>query len=519
MVGLGDLTGGGFQSVANGISADGSVVVGHGLSASGVEAFRWTSGGGMVGLGDLAGGTFQSIANGVSADGSVVVGRGFPASDIEAFRWTSGSGMVGLGDLAGGSFSSDANGVSADGSVVVGTGNSASGIEAFRWTSGNGMVGLGDLAGGTFDSRANDVSADGSVVVGSGTSASGFEAFRWTSGGGMVGLGDLAGGSFYSEANGVSADGSFVVGRAIPPRAGDEAFFWTQSSGIQSIKNLLSQSVGAALNGWTLTIATAVSADGLTVVGNGINPSGNSEAWLGYLTDEEQVFWFAEHSGDWDSSLSWSGPFLPGPADQVFIRPEASITVTGPGANRTVAYLDLGDEEGDGRVTLRLLGATSGDLRATFGAIIWHESELVLADGRTFSGASLGNYGVVRGSGTLDARLFNNAGGELRVASGESLVVRGANHENYGKVEAIDGSLEFFGPVTNIASTGLITGRNATLRFQDGLTNNGSLLVSFGTSDVSGDITNSATGKIIVAGGGAATFYDDVIAERHAPGH
>ena len=70
--------------------------------------------------------------------------------------------------------------------------------------------------------------------------------------------------------------------------------------------------------------------------------------------------------------------------------------------------------------------------------------------------------------------------------------------------------MEFVGALTNNANVGLITGRNATFRFRNGLTNNGSLMLSFGTSDVSGDITNSATGKIVVAGGAAATFYDDV---------
>src|SRR5262245_37489475 len=69
---LGDLPGGQFASRANDVSADGSVIVGSSYSASGLEAFRWTSGGGMVGLGDLPGGSFGSAASGVSADGSVV---------------------------------------------------------------------------------------------------------------------------------------------------------------------------------------------------------------------------------------------------------------------------------------------------------------------------------------------------------------------------------------------------------------------------------------------------------------
>ena len=73
---LGDLPGGSFESIANGISADGSVIVGQGISAAGPEAFRWTREGGMVGLGDLPGGAFQSEANDVYADGSVIVGFG-----------------------------------------------------------------------------------------------------------------------------------------------------------------------------------------------------------------------------------------------------------------------------------------------------------------------------------------------------------------------------------------------------------------------------------------------------------
>jgi len=108
-------------------------------------------------LGDLPGGDFNSSADDVSADGSVVVGYSHSASGDEAFRWTREGGMVGLGDLPGDDFDSSASGVSADGSVVVGLGSSASGTEAFRWTREGGMVGL-------FVSHASSVSADGSVV-------------------------------------------------------------------------------------------------------------------------------------------------------------------------------------------------------------------------------------------------------------------------------------------------------------------------------------------------------------------
>src|SRR3972149_3043660 len=60
---LGALPGGFVASGGRGVSADGSVVMGYGNSASGEEAFRWTSGGGMVGLGDLPGGVFWREAD------------------------------------------------------------------------------------------------------------------------------------------------------------------------------------------------------------------------------------------------------------------------------------------------------------------------------------------------------------------------------------------------------------------------------------------------------------------------
>jgi probable HAF family extracellular repeat protein len=185
-VGLGDLDGGTFGSIALGVSADGAVVVGQGSSASGDEAFRWTAGG-MVGLGDLDGGTFGSEARAASADGSVIVGWGTSASGSEAFRWTSGSGMVGLGDLPGGVFRSGANAVSTDGIVVVGSSRTDLGDEAFIWDSHNGMRHLAsvlidvfglDLAGWTL-TQATDIAIDGGVVsiVGWGSSDNGKEAW------------------------------------------------------------------------------------------------------------------------------------------------------------------------------------------------------------------------------------------------------------------------------------------------------------------------------------------------------
>jgi probable HAF family extracellular repeat protein len=324
--GLGDLPGGDFESFAFDVSADGSTVVGRSssiaevydsseddyLQSEVIEAFRWTKEGGMEGLG-LLGGDFSS-AYGVSADGSVVVGDNY---DRTTFRWTKESGMqfgpmsnvygisadgstvVGrerkngsfvasrwtqeggtqeLGYLTDDEFYSEATAVSADGSIVVGT-DISSVYNAFRWTQDEGMQGLGDLPGGDFESFASGVSADGSTIVGGSSSANGLEAFRWTQEGGIEGLGDLPGGSFQSRAFDVSADGSTIVGNSTSTN-GNEAFIWDSENQMRSLQEILTNDFALDLTGWKLSNATAISDDGFTIVGNGINPNGNSEGWI-----------------------------------------------------------------------------------------------------------------------------------------------------------------------------------------------------------------------------------------------
>lgn len=326
--GLGDLPGGQNFSTATAISADGSTVVGYSDTTAGYEAFRWNAITGMTGLGDFAGGDFDSVAYGVSANGSVIVGYGTVASTatfrtgmLRAFRWTSSGGMasLGIGESIAHGISADgsvivgefddssygaqpvrwsssgdmailtnflfslryATSVSADGSVITGSNSSfSSHQEAYRWTSSDGMVGLG----GT-NTSATGISADGSVVVGYGSSALGTEAFRWTNSKGVVGLGYLPGADFYSKATGVSADGSVIVGFD-ESTSEEAAFIWDATNGMRDLQDVLSPSVGDAVNGWTLLNATAISADGLTVAGYGIDPTGNRQAWLAYLGSE-----------------------------------------------------------------------------------------------------------------------------------------------------------------------------------------------------------------------------------------
>lgn len=283
MIGLGALPGGTDDSQAFGASADGSVIAGEGSSSQAIhEAFVWTAAGGLLGIGDLPGNLVRSEAFAVSSDGSVIVGVGDTASGSEPFRWTSSGGMVGLGNLSNIVFSGSAHAVSANGSVIVGWSANGVGLEAFRWTSGSGMVGLGDLPGGVFSSEARGVSADGLTVVGRSDGTQFFEAMRWTSGTGMVGLGILPGGNS-SEAYGVSANGSVVVGRSTSG-TGLHAFVWTQVSGMEILADVLLANGATIPPGWVLSEARAISADGLWVAGNGNNPSGFLEGFVANIS-------------------------------------------------------------------------------------------------------------------------------------------------------------------------------------------------------------------------------------------
>jgi len=143
----------------------------------------WASQPSFMGLGDLPGGIFDSIANDISSDGSVVVGYGDSPNGSQAIRWTQATGITSLGNIHGQGYSTVAYGVSGNGAVTVGSESNTSNSSrvAFRWTQSGGMVGLGGSNEGLVPQIALGVSWDGSVVVGSGgTMTAGTEAFRWT---------------------------------------------------------------------------------------------------------------------------------------------------------------------------------------------------------------------------------------------------------------------------------------------------------------------------------------------------
>lgn len=292
MVGIGDHSGPPSGSVAYGASADGAVVVGTAvLNSGGQQAFRWTEATGMIGLGVIGGlpGNVYSHANAVSADGSVIVGNSGPvnlSNSARAFRWTQATGIVDIG-LPANTVQAFASDVSADGSKVVGVawtdpmGNPTQDIaEAFLWTESSGFHPLGDLPGGDFSSTAIGISGDGQVVIGHSNSDAGAEIFRWTAGAGMVSIGPLPSGVLSASAWATNYDGSVIVGEINVGAQSSAASIWDAVHGLRNLQTLLHDQFGVNLPGWKLTAATDVSADGRVIVGTGIDPTGNQQAWL-----------------------------------------------------------------------------------------------------------------------------------------------------------------------------------------------------------------------------------------------
>jgi len=124
---------------------------------------------------------------------------------------------------------------------------------------------------------------------------------------------------------------------------------------------------------------------------------------------------------------------------------------------------------------------------------------------------SLNNAGLTTGAGRLEGSLNNMGAGTLRITRGSAVQLTGTG-QNAGFIEVIEADLEVAGTFTNYGGgTSLIYARDATLRFNGGLFNQGPIAVAAGVAEFFGDVTNQAGGSIIVSGGGDAVFLDDVV--------
>ncbi len=217
----------------------------------------------------------------ISEDGSVIAGD---VNNTYGYQLTGSNLDIFTQTTPFTDYGTEVTTMSANGGVIAGWYfGAASGSEyAFQWTNGTFTT----IPDTTMNSRAAAISADGSVVVGQLNYSSAYpQAFSWTQG--SVTELPLPAGFGASVANGVSNNGSAIVGSmGVSDLNYSTAFIWDQANGTQNLKQVLTTDygLGTALAGWTLTDATAITPNGNTIVGTGIDPQHNAESWIANLT-------------------------------------------------------------------------------------------------------------------------------------------------------------------------------------------------------------------------------------------
>jgi hypothetical protein len=82
----------------------------------------------------------------------------------------------------------------------------------------------------------------------------------------------------------VSGDGSTIVGRLGLGDFDAGAVIWDPIHGLRNVEDLLAD-LGIDFTGWTLASVRGISADGLTIAGEGRNPSGIPEGWIAVIPE------------------------------------------------------------------------------------------------------------------------------------------------------------------------------------------------------------------------------------------
>ena len=286
---LGTLNPNAQEAEAYAVSDDGTKVVGWARGLSGFQRpFVWTAASGMQELSNVPGS--DAKATDISRDGSTIVGSFYVDAEgsWHAFQWKSGV-VTDLGFLSGGR-DSKAQAVCALGGAVVGSTVDSTGIQrAFRWRNGT-IQNLGGVSRNNL-AYAEDCSDNGNVVVGTSMDDKGNQlATRWDTAG-VRSLGTLGGPS--SESHATSTDGSVVVGGAGLPLVNGvseySAFRWASATGkIEQLSKVLQtlgvttpfcHQVPCAGGTWFIQLALGVSSDGSVIVGDTIDPNGNSQAF------------------------------------------------------------------------------------------------------------------------------------------------------------------------------------------------------------------------------------------------
>jgi hypothetical protein len=316
------------------------------------------------------------------------------------------------------------------------------------------------------------------------------------------------GGTFVTGATGLGSQGVSLSG-------GSVAFASNRSIGGAGVYTTLGGSLTEVIStSDTLSgraIASIISASPKISGGNILFGVSFNDGDRGLYVAMSEHGWDGAAGGGWDTSTNWSFDLAPRGVVPTFLNPAIGTVITGPAAATTLKSLEVGARD-SGIAELQL--QPTGQVNVVGVATVTPRGRIDVAG--VFSAVGgLTNNGIIAAttSGQIIADLNNGVNGNVRVGAGQRLTISGQNSSNAGTIDVTGGELEFTGALANSASAGLITARDATLRFGQ-LTNSGGLAIVAGTSDIHGDIVN--TGAIAVSGGpgdGAQTaiFHDDVV--------
>lgn len=245
---------------------------------------------------------------------------------------------------------------------------------------------------------------------------------------------------------------------------------------------------------------------------NGLNIDGQVAFLAEFESGQQAILRYTIPLAIWVSQFSntlfavtenWSGGVVPNSFHDAVIDPLSYAVVVGNAEDEYVNSLTIGN------ATLRI--DNGGDFTALEEITIKDRGKIAVGRRHVVTSPLLSNRGVLTGDGMVAAQLRNHATGQVLVENGERLeIVSDQPHQNDGAIESLGGAVEFTGLVTNTAY--IEVSQNATFRFHDGLTNQGTFSVDGGSDRVFGDVDNQ--GHIAVAGGADVVFYGDVVNQQ-----
>lgn len=503
----------GQNSYAYGINNNGQVVGAFYPQATETAAAFVYSSGSTQFLGTLpgySGGTPFSVANGINDSGQIV-GFSGAGGNGSAFLYSGGS----MQNLFPGSVDSSATAINNHGEIVGGRGTSA-------FIDNNGTMQF--FAGYAADGLNNNGQVIGFTVPPPGVTTQ--TSFLYSAGT-MQTLSPLPG--FATDiAQGINNSGQ-VVGYDVGPyqpigSVPHHAFLYSNGS-MQDLNSLISPS-----SGWTLQFAEAIN-DGGQIVGYGINPSGQTDAFL--LTPTTSVSWARPVPGNWSTASSWTPANVPTSTINASFNTGSTtpynVTLTGASAanNLTVqgdsVTLNLGGnqlalagtlivaESGSQPGSLTLAATTGGSIAAPRGVSVGQAT-----DAKPTSAPQYNSLGVVQGA-TLTGNVTTNPSGQLL---GNGTIV--GNVVNAGLVtpgtSTVPGQLLIGGNYSQSASGALnirVNGASASGSFDSlGVTGNASLNGSLnvttpGSSTSPGSLPYMDTFNIVSSGASTSGTFSN----------